>query len=115
MRADLHDIVAGVRIRRWKIRDDGMVDRVTVVGRAKAGRYDRGLRCGRLSMIRGVRLQPDVVDGGRADLRERRTSRLEVVATPNQPPSNRMRVRTAEADDADTAAAGRRRYRDDGV
>jgi hypothetical protein len=40
MHADLHDIVARVRFRSWKIRDEGMVDRGAVVGPAKAGRHN---------------------------------------------------------------------------
>jgi hypothetical protein len=68
-----------------------------------------------LSIVRGVRLQPDLGDGRWADRRERRTSRLEVVATRDQAPRNWVCIGTTEADDADAAATGRRRDRNDGV
>ena len=52
MRADLDDLVSGVRGGSGKERDDGLIDRVRV-GPDKAGRHDSLFR----HVIRGVRLQ----------------------------------------------------------
>ena len=99
MRAHLDDIVPGVRSGGREVRDDDLIDGVAV---DPCRPRDRP----RQSFERWLRLQPDV---------QRRVPRHERRVARDQTQRDRVRARPAQAHDADAAAPGRRRDRDDGV